>query len=266
MTSLLLRIKSSLILGPPFLLAVYMGGWMFFIVVAAVALAAASELLKTLSSDELDLPTGRWICFFSLVTLLVMVHFSHYTGLFYLPLGILVAHLIHCLLVRGNCKEQVSVLSWSMLTVAYIGLIGFWLAVRSHPEGLFFLLYALVSTWAFDIGAYFSGSKWGTQPLVPHLSPGKTTVGLFGGIFAAGIAGFAFSYWLPTTHIHGVLLAISLGIIAQLGDLFASLIKRSASVKDFSNLIPGHGGVLDRIDSLLFSVALLHLFVEVGLL
>lgn len=130
-------------------------------------------------------------------------------------------------------------------------------------SGLYIVLYVLLAVWATDIGAYFTGRIVGGPKLAPALSPNKTWAGLGGGIVAAGITGglcHLFSPY-PTTVLTSILFGIAIAITAQGGDLFESWIKRRAGVKDSSTLIPGHGGLLDRVDGLMFSVPFFALFV-----
>ena len=125
------------------------------------------------------------------------------------------------------------------------------LKASGQGELLIAVLFALV--WGADIGAYFSGKRFGTHKLMPAVSPGKTVEGLVGGLvvcllIALGVSVvLEFDYSATATL---VLLAIATGLISVLGDLFESLFKRESGVKDSGTILPGHGGILDRIDSL----------------
>ncbi|HEY7006153.1 MAG TPA: phosphatidate cytidylyltransferase [Sphingomicrobium sp.] len=121
-----------------------------------------------------------------------------------------------------------------------------WIRERS---GIDLLLWAFIVTWSTDIGAYFAGRRFGKRKLAPAISPGKTVEGLYGGIAAATLLGGA---WAFATHLGVALLALApvLAIAAQAGDLFESSIKRRAGVKDSGSWLPGHGGLLDRLDGL----------------
>jgi phosphatidate cytidylyltransferase len=116
-------------------------------------------------------------------------------------------------------------------------------------HGLFLLLWLFLVTWSTDIGAYFAGRSFGRRKLAPSISPGKTVEGLYGGIAAATLIGGA---WVFATGLGQPLLALApvLAIAAQAGDLFESRMKRRAGVKDSGAWLPGHGGVLDRLDGL----------------
>ena len=129
--------------------------------------------------------------------------------------------------------------------------------------GFCLVLYVLFVVWATDIGAYFTGRIIGGPKLAPTISPSKTWAGLGGGMTIAGIVGglsHLFSPY-PTTLWGAILLGIVLAVIAQAGDLFESWIKRRAGVKDSSTLIPGHGGLLDRVDGLMFAIPFFAFFV-----
>lgn len=123
-----------------------------------------------------------------------------------------------------------------------------WIRERD-AHGLELLLWVFIVTWSTDIGAYFAGRRFGRRKLAPTISPGKTVEGLYGGIAAATLLGGA---WALSTGLGSALLALApvLAIAAQAGDLFESGMKRRAGVKDSGNWLPGHGGVLDRLDGL----------------
>jgi phosphatidate cytidylyltransferase len=132
----------------------------------------------------------------------------------------------------------------------YIGLATLAIVFLREIGGLWLTLWALATVWATDIGAYFSGKQIGGPKLAPALSPNKTWAGLIGGVASAVIVSAVF---VSYTDFPGwfVLLAPGLAVLAQLGDLYESWLKRRAGVKDSSNIFPGHGGALDRLDGLL---------------
>lgn len=126
--------------------------------------------------------------------------------------------------------------------------------IHRQPHGAATLIFLLLIVWAADTGAYFAGRQWGKRKLAPHISPGKTVEGVLGGIVLAMVVSAIISPWLSNgVGCYVGLLALSLltALISVAGDLFESLVKRYAGVKDSGGLLPGHGGVLDRIDSLL---------------
>lgn len=123
-----------------------------------------------------------------------------------------------------------------------------WLRDRAD-DGIALLMWVLIVTWATDIGAYFAGRKLGRQKLAPTISPNKTVEGLYGGVAAATLIGGG---WVLATGISSTLIVLAplLAVLAQGGDLFESWMKRQAGVKDSGNWLPGHGGLLDRLDGL----------------
>ena len=126
--------------------------------------------------------------------------------------------------------------------------------IHSMNQGADWLFYALALVWVADIGAYFSGKKFGKNKLAPHISPGKTKEGLIGAVVATSIYTLIASYHfgLDTEHsVLLVLLSVILTFISVSGDLYFSFLKREAGLKDSGNILPGHGGMLDRIDSVL---------------
>lgn len=133
------------------------------------------------------------------------------------------------------------------------------LVILNHSPHYRFLLPAIVLlTAAFDTGAYFIGSRFGTIKVTPRLSPNKTLEGIIGGFLVSlPVAFFLVPFFRHLSLIHGIFLVASIGVAAFMGDIFVSWLKRRAGVKDCSNLLPGHGGLLDRFDSILFVTILL---------
>jgi phosphatidate cytidylyltransferase len=132
-----------------------------------------------------------------------------------------------------------------------------WVGLR--PGGRWAVLFALVAVWMGDSAAFFVGRAWGRHKLSPHISPGKTWEGSAASLTAAVLVGLVFArfFWKGLAYPEAALLAVVINIAAQIGDLAESALKRSAGVKDSSQLVPGHGGVLDRIDALLFAAPVL---------
>lgn len=126
--------------------------------------------------------------------------------------------------------------------------------IRIQPQGSWLILLLLLIVWAADTGAYFAGKSFGKKKLAPHISPGKTRAGLLGGLIAAPLIALLAANLMPLTHIEPVwliLLSLITALISVGGDLIISLHKRTSGFKDSGSLLPGHGGILDRIDSLL---------------
>ena len=139
--------------------------------------------------------------------------------------------------------------------VGWIVLVPAWLAIVSLQKSAGLLLTVLLTVWIGDIAAYFAGRRFGRRKLAPHISPGKTWEGVIGAFVAVLIYGFVVSFVLqPSANLYDRLVTMifvsALTVLGIVGDLFESWIKRGAGAKDSGNLLPGHGGVLDRIDSL----------------
>lgn len=144
-----------------------------------------------------------------------------------------------------------------VLGLVYISLpLSLALILHEHEKGTWILLYLLLLVWTGDIAAYFVGKAIGRHKLAPAISPGKTVEGTAGSLLAtAGVGFWLFRLWFPEFGVvHAIILPITVNVLAQAGDLAESALKRGAGVKDSSSLLPGHGGVLDRIDSLLFAI------------
>ncbi len=126
--------------------------------------------------------------------------------------------------------------------------------LRMQVDGSWLVLLLLLIVWAADTGAYFTGKYFGKSKLAPQISPGKTRAGLLGGLIAAPLIALVAAYLMPETNTNFawlVLLGLSTALVSAGGDLLISLHKRTSGVKDSGNLLPGHGGILDRVDSLI---------------
>ncbi|MFZ4781881.1 MAG: phosphatidate cytidylyltransferase [Armatimonadaceae bacterium] len=130
----------------------------------------------------------------------------------------------------------------------------------STPYGAWVVLYVMAMTWTTDAGAYFVGRRFGKHKLAPSLSPNKTIEGSIGGIFFAVLMGLAWGRWINIPIVHCVVLGILCGVLGQIGDLCESAMKRDVGIKDFGGIMPGHGGVLDRFDSLLFTAPVCYYY------
>jgi len=137
-----------------------------------------------------------------------------------------------------------------------------WIRDRSGGDGLALLMWVFLVTWATDIGAYFVGRAYGRRKLAPSISPGKTVEGLWGGVAVATVVGGAWA-WATELGSWLFVLAPLFAIAAQAGDLFESKMKRKAGLKDSGNWLPGHGGLLDRLDGLV-PVAVLTFAAQLG--
>jgi phosphatidate cytidylyltransferase len=147
----------------------------------------------------------------------------------------------------------------SVLGFVYVGLFSSYAyRLLDLNHGLIWFSFLLAVVFAGDIGAYLVGVLIGKHKINPRFSPKKTWEGSIGGLISSLIAGFVYSQFLPQIQLNTLLItALCAGFVAQFGDFFESLIKRVADVKDSGNLMPGHGGVLDRLDGVLFASPLI---------
>jgi phosphatidate cytidylyltransferase len=161
------------------------------------------------------------------------------------------------LFMAGRKEERLSRLAWTLLGGFYAGfLFPHWVTLFRLPEGRAWVFFVLFVVMTGDSVAYFVGRLYGRNPLAPELSPGKTMEGALGyvagSLFAGGIGALFLLAEKPAAEV--VAIAGVLSVLGQLGDLFESFIKRAFAVKDAGTWLPGHGGLLDRVDSLIFPV------------
>jgi phosphatidate cytidylyltransferase len=243
------RLLSAAVLIPIVGLCVYWGGVAFFALVCLAALLAAYEYLKIMRAQS-------WMPSY-LLGLACVALFMPY-GLALIPIITLSVEVF-----SGNTPN--ALVRWALLMglSLYVGyLASLFVRLRALPDGMYWLIVALVSTWICDSAAYFVGRSLGKRKLCPNISPKKTWEGAIAGLVAGVITVVLLGWWLLDLALGWGLLAGAVLVFgATVGDLAESVIKRQVGIKDSSNLIPGHGGMLDRIDSLLFVVPLMYLIV-----
>jgi len=187
-----------------------------------------------------------------------------YAGVRAIPLFIVFLLLILSVLFMGTSEDLSSTISQIGITLFGIFYVGLLLShvslIRKMGDGRQWVLFLMAAVWAGDIFAFLSGSLFGRHKLYPKVSPKKTYEGLAGAIAGTVIVTLAFAHFFIPQMPKGVcvLLAVGIAFLGQLGDFTESMLKRSAQVKDSGSLIPGHGGMLDRLDSFLFSAPFLH--------
>ena len=170
--------------------------------------------------------------------------------------GLVVAVLLVELFCKKDLKTALTDGAVLLIGVLYVGwLLGHLLLLRNLNGGEYLIFFVFLVTWSCDTGAYYTGRLLGSRALAPRVSPNKTIEGAVGGI-VWGLASSLLARWwfLPALSIQDAVgLGLLLGVFGQLGDLTESMLKRSAGVKDSSRLVPGHGGILDKVDSLIFA-------------
>lgn len=247
------RLLTALVLAPLALAAVFLLPLLpFSILMGVLVLLGAWEW----SNLALHRRTHRWLYVASMAIVLVLAH----TMLAWVEIPILICAFVFWwfALSRVGRYPQTKGIEQTRTKIAigYLVLVPAWVAMvgmKAHPQGnlLIFMLFLLV--WGADIGAYFAGKRFGRNKLIPRVSPGKTREGVLGGLSVCVLVaiGFAISAKLTAGATLGLLLlAVVTGMVSVLGDLFESMFKRERGIKDSGRLLPGHGGILDRIDSL----------------
>ncbi|MBI4188539.1 MAG: phosphatidate cytidylyltransferase [Chloroflexi bacterium] len=234
----------------------------FTVLVAICGLLAAFEFYRLAASSKVTPLT-----YFGLVwTLLFIIRpppFLFLSTDLFLTSGILIP--LIWLLFRAHKEQAFADWAWTMAGILYIGwLLSYLVALRYIDNGRNWVFFALFTTFAYDTIAFFTGRTWGKHKLAPRISPSKTWEGVVGGVTGAIIISLLFI--LPTPLSLGlnwrqaILLGILVSVFSQLGDLVESLLKRNMGAKDSGRLMPGHGGILDRIDSLIFAGVIVYYY------
>ena len=254
------RIRTILIFVPIVLAAVFLGNWVFTLLVLLLAVGVAEEMGRLLPNRE---PVSMRPAQVAIIWLFVGTFIVSPIWLILTPFFLFLSGIGDWFKGDASWARRTSDLGWQVFTACYAGLALWWVYLRFEPDGLVLFLFALAVTWFNDTVAYLGGSRFGRKRLVPALSPKKSVEGALFGLGAGGLVGLVFTGWLPLHPGVAIALGVITAISAQLGDLFASMLKRGAEVKDTGALLPGHGGLLDRVDSLLFSVPVVLLLVRV---
>ena len=255
--------------------AMYLGGWVLAALLALCAVLAARELFR-MAEKKRALPLDA-VGLAGAAGLIALAAVEPARGIDtpLLNAGLVVivlAALTASIWQRGVAGEPLLSVAVTVLGAVYPALLMFALFLRHLPDvasplhGTAILLFPVVLTWLSDTFAYFAGRMWGKKKLIPKVSPGKTVAGSLGAVIGTPLAALGYSILLqrfPTWQM-GVMEALVFGILvsvaAQVGDLAESLLKRDAGVKDSGRLLPGHGGALDRFDSLFFTLPLGYAF------
>jgi|WetSurMetagenome_2_1015567.scaffolds.fasta_scaffold196832_2 phosphatidate cytidylyltransferase len=193
-------------------------------------------------------------------------HIPHFNGIpsssFLLTVGVIVSLLI--LLWRSGKEQAFSAWAWTVAGILYIGwLLSNFVALRNLEDGRGWVFMAILCTFASDSSAYFIGRALGKHKIAPYISPKKSWEGTIAGIAGAVISStiLAYLFQLPVSYWQVIILGFLISVLGQLGDLVKSLFKRNVAVKDSGNVLPGHGGFLDRMDSLAFAGLIVYYFV-----
>lgn len=274
MSELAKRIVTAVIAAPLALAMIYVGGLPLAAFLAAIAAGCAWEFFRIARAGGLDPLDPLGIPLAGAVPLVV---YAASIGLFRpslaMPAVAVLVIFAAVIWARGTTGHPLGAAASTVFGVLYTGgLLSFGYALREYPyavgdrAGSVLVALPLVLTWASDIGAFFVGRTVGGPKLIPSVSPGKTISGALGGLVATVVVAWIYVWYalVPVASLTMTIPAIILfGLVisaaAQIGDLAESLLKREANVKDSSHLVPGHGGLLDRLDSVLFVLPVAYL-------
>lgn len=175
--------------------------------------------------------------------------------------------LLFLLLMQFRRRQNSGVIvdiSTTLFGILYVSwFLSFLIKIRFMPNGTGLLASVLLMTKLGDVGSYLIGSRFGKSPLMPRISPKKTVEGAIGGLIFSVLGALASKLFLDFSYLHLVIIGIALSALGQLGDLSESLIKRDCGVKDSGNILPGMGGVLDELDSLLFTAPVFYFYISI---
>lgn len=243
-----LRLKSAAILAPPVFAGIYFGSPWFDILIGIAGAAMAWEWVTMCSGGKFNL--AGWLMDAGIATCLVALYIGDpAVSLVVLAFG---AGIVAAIAGLRRHESPVRMAMGAVL-IGVFCLSFIWL--RAVPAtGMELVIWLVVAVWFTDVGGYFFGKAIGGPKLAPRISPNKTWAGLFGGVFLTTLWSLAVLSWAREFAIGPVVAAaVTIAVLAQLGDLSVSAVKRRFGVKDASGLIPGHGGVLDRLDGMLLT-------------
>ena len=264
------RLISGIILVLIAFVTLYYGGFLTFFVVGVISLIGVFELLRVIHMEKSSLSviiyTGSILYY-----LLLLLGLEQYI----MPLALLVLIMLIAVYVFTFPKYEISSIAIAYFALFYVTvMLSCIYRIRMLSDGAYMVVLVFLSAWGNDTLAYCAGRLFGKHKMSPILSPKKTIEGAVGGVIGAGLLGCLYGViaknFLSVNYnlivVFGIVCAVG-GLISIIGDLGASAIKRNYEIKDYSHLIPGHGGILDRFDSIIFTAPIIYymLVMVVGL-
>ena len=243
------------------LITLLAGGVVSAVILMIISLIGMHEFLKVYSLEKTSFAVINYL---ATVVLYVFIYLGKSQYLF--PILLFVLMLILTVYVCAFPKYKDTDMAKAFFGFVYITvLLSYVLRIRSMESGILLSFFILISSWGNDVCAYFVGSAIGKHKFSPKVSPNKSVEGFVGGVIGAGLIGYLFGVLfadgIPFSGMYCAMIAALGSIPAVIGDLAASAIKRDNGIKDYSNLIPGHGGMVDRIDSVLFTAPITYYLV-----
>lgn len=260
------RIISSIILIFLFVLTLFID-WLCGLVVTVFIVAGLYEFFTMLEKKGIRIYKyfGMGVGLIIPLSIIFRFELTKTWELFFVVLG-----LLFLILMQFRRRENSGVIvdiSTTIFGILYVSwFLSFLIKIRYLTDGIGLLAFTIIITKLGDIGAYLVGTRFGKTPLIPHISPKKSVEGAMGGLIFSILGALISKVFLNLSYLHLVFIGIFLGILGQLGDLSESLMKRDCQVKDSGNIIPGMGGVLDLIDSLLFTAPTFYFYMSIILI
>ena len=262
---MLKRLITALVLAAIGLPATIYGGVFFWLMMALFLTVAAWEFINLMRGANFQ-PAMLISVSGVLSILFARTVYPEYESAV-LVVFVFLAMVYHLIAFERGRDEAASDFSITVASLIYMGWIGAYLVkLRDLPNGEWWFFLVLPIIWFTDSGAYFIGKNFGKHKLSPRLSPKKTWEGYWGGVLFGVLAGILFSWlWrenLDISLLNGAMLGLLLSLLTTLGDLGESMIKRQSGIKDSSHILPGHGGVFDRIDTWIWAAPLGYYLIQ----
>ncbi len=246
---------------------------MVFHAALMIVVGVATYEIFSVTGITKKLPLALSGCFgIALCALLGCMHLGDSIINFEVCLGCMSLFIVYlfCLMVFDHKNVKLTDVSVAFFASVFISVLySYIVPLREHEYGVWMIIVLFAATWCNDAGAYFVGIRFGKRKLAPVLSPKKTVEGFFGGILGSILGMVILSFVLnfiagvPCNEVGLILTGLGCSLVGPVGDIAASAIKREAGVKDYGNLFPGHGGILDRFDSVLLTTPLVYFMNEI---
>ncbi|KGP74019.1 phosphatidate cytidylyltransferase [Pontibacillus yanchengensis] len=254
------RVVTAILFGLFFIPITFFGGLPFKVLIYVFATIGLVELLRMRKISPTSFPglTTLILLWILLVPIPSLIFFD-YMDMTKSEATLLAVLILLAYTVLVKNKFTFDDAGFLLLSAIYVGM-GFYYLILTREAGVHYVFFALFLIWATDTGAFFFGKAYGKRKLWPKISPNKTVEGAVGGILLACLVAAIFQLIVSVHATFFVVIAVAIlvSIFGQIGDLVESAYKRHYSVKDSGKLLPGHGGVLDRFDSLIFVLPILH--------
>lgn len=265
------RTLTALALGAVALPAIIYGGWFYFLLIGVFLVGGAWEFVRMYRAVQLE--PNEIVTIGGVLVVATARFFFEEAAIPLFVLSVLLAMTAHLIAFERGRDQAALDFGVTVTGIVYLGWLGSYLLdLRQLPQGNWWFMLVLPIAWGGDTGAYSIGAAYGKHKMTPRLSPKKSWEGYFAGLFTSILVGAFFSYAFSAlghqplggmiTILQGTFLGLVIGALAPLGDLGESMLKRQGGLKDSSNVFPGHGGFLDRIDSWIWAAALGYLMIQ----